>query len=207
MKAIVSEEIRTLSCSSVSGFIMIKKALDYSVGMKRGYAFRKQGEWIKQDAVSLQLGVELPPREKIYGGFVSWDTEKAWDTSQLVRWWTLLRSPLVLSSPRWRLAWCSVAACCFSLEVLLWSVGHLLQHPFRPTILYLWLVGWSGIYSLRPTDQSKDLVVLVWVAVIASSSLFDDHSFAEEEAKELFELRLSAWITSQSRIITAKPDK
>ena len=32
---------------------------------------------------------------------------------------------------------------------------------FRPTILYLWLVGWSGIYSLHPTDQSKVLVVLV----------------------------------------------
>ena len=33
--------IRTLSGSPISGFIMIKKALDYSVGMKRGYAFWK----------------------------------------------------------------------------------------------------------------------------------------------------------------------
>ena len=81
------------------------------------------------------------------------------------------------------------------------------RYPFRPTILYLWLVGWSGIYSLRPTDQSRDLVVLVWVAAIASSLLFDDHSFAEEEAKELFELCLSVWMTSRNRVGTAKSDK
>jgi hypothetical protein len=45
---------------------MIKKALDYSVWMKRGYAFRKQGERIKYDAVSLPLGMEFPPREKVH---------------------------------------------------------------------------------------------------------------------------------------------
>ena len=45
---------------------MIKKDLDYSVGMKRGYEFRKQGEWIENDALSLHLGVEFPPREKVH---------------------------------------------------------------------------------------------------------------------------------------------
>ena len=81
------------------------------------------------------------------------------------------------------------------------------RHPFRPTILYLWLVGWSGIYSLRPTDQSTDLVVPVRVEAIASSPLFDDHFFVEEEVKELFELRLSVCMSSLSRVGTAKSDK
>jgi len=80
-------------------------------------------------------------------------------------------------------------------------------HSFRPTILYLWLVGWSGIHSLRPTNQSKELVVPVGVAAMASSPLFDDHSFAEEEAKELFELCLSVCMSSLSRVGTAKSDK
>lgn len=81
------------------------------------------------------------------------------------------------------------------------------RHSFRPAILYLWLVGWSGIYSLRPTDQLKDLVVLVLVEAIASSPLFDDEAFLEEEAKELFELCLSVWMASLSRVDTTKSDK
>ena len=81
------------------------------------------------------------------------------------------------------------------------------RHPFRPPILYLWLVGWSGIYSLRLTDQLKDLVVPIGVEAIASSPLFDNHSFAEKEAKELFELRLAVWMTSRSRVGRAKPSK
>ena len=47
----------------------------------------------------------------------------------------------------------------------------------------------------------------VRVEAIASSRLFDNHSFAEEEAKELFELCLSVWMTSRSRVGTAKSDK
>ena len=42
-----------LSCSPISSFIMIKKALNYRVGMKCGYEFRKQGERIENDAASL----------------------------------------------------------------------------------------------------------------------------------------------------------
>ena len=34
--------------------------------MKRGYEFRKQGERIENDAVSLPLRVEFPPREKVH---------------------------------------------------------------------------------------------------------------------------------------------
>ena len=81
------------------------------------------------------------------------------------------------------------------------------RHPFRPTILYLWLVGWSGIYSLRPTDQSWDLVVPVRVEAIASSRLFDNHSFVEEKAKELFELCLSVCMTSHNRVGGTMPCK
>ena len=81
------------------------------------------------------------------------------------------------------------------------------RHPFRPTILYLWLVGWSGIYSLRPTDQSKDLVVPVGVEAIASSCLFDDDAFGKEKAKELFELCLSVCMSSLSSVGTAESDK
>ena len=53
--------------------------------MKQGDKFRKQGERIKPDAVSLHLEVEFPPREKIYGRFVPRDTVRAWDASRLVR--------------------------------------------------------------------------------------------------------------------------
>lgn len=81
------------------------------------------------------------------------------------------------------------------------------RHPFRPTILCLWLVGWSGIYSLRPTDQSKDLVVPIGVEAIASSCLFDDNAFGKEKVKELFELCLSVGMTSHSRVGRAKPSK
>lgn len=81
------------------------------------------------------------------------------------------------------------------------------RHSFRPTILYLWLVGWSGIYSLRPTDQLEDLEGILYLAAIASAPLFDNHSFAEEEAKEFFELRLSVCMSSRSRVDTAKSDK
>ena len=45
---------------------MIKEALNYRVGIKLGYAFRKQGERIKHDIVSLPLGVEFPPRGKVH---------------------------------------------------------------------------------------------------------------------------------------------
>ena len=45
---------------------MIKKALNHRVGTKRGYEFRKSGERIEHDAVSLPLGVEFPPREKVH---------------------------------------------------------------------------------------------------------------------------------------------
>ena len=34
--------------------------------MKRGDESRKQGERIENDAISLHLGVEFPPREKVY---------------------------------------------------------------------------------------------------------------------------------------------
>ena len=51
---------------SIPCFIITKKALDHRVGMKCGYEFRKQGERIKHDAVSLPLGVEFPPREKVH---------------------------------------------------------------------------------------------------------------------------------------------
>ena len=51
--------------SPIPGFVIIKKALDHRVGMKRGHEFRKQGERIKHDAVILHLGVEFPPREKV----------------------------------------------------------------------------------------------------------------------------------------------
>ena len=81
------------------------------------------------------------------------------------------------------------------------------RHPFRPTILYLWLVGWSGIYSLRPTDQLEDLEGMLYLEAIASSPLFDDDAFLEEEAKELFELCLSVCMSSLSRVGTAKSDK
>ena len=72
------------------------------------------------------------------------------------------------------------------------------RHPFRPTILYLWLVGWSGIYSLRPTDQSKDLVVPVRVEAIASSASLDEHTFVHEKAEQFFELRLSIRSTTDT---------
>ena len=81
------------------------------------------------------------------------------------------------------------------------------RHSFRPTILYLWLVGWSGIYSLRPTDQLKDLVGILYLEAIASSPLFDDDTFLEEEAKELFELCLSVCMSSLRRVGRAKSDK
>ena len=81
------------------------------------------------------------------------------------------------------------------------------RHSFRPTILYLWLVGWSGIYSLRPTDQLEDLEGILYFEAIASSPLFDDDAFLEKEAKELFELRLSVCMSTLSRVGTAKSDK
>ena len=81
------------------------------------------------------------------------------------------------------------------------------KHTFRPTILYLWMVGWSGIYSLSPTDQSKDLVGSLYLEAIASSRLFDNHSFTEEEAEELFEFCLSVCMSSGCRVGTAKSGK
>ena len=50
----------------IPSFIIIKKALNHSVGMKCGYEFRKQVERIKHDAVILHLGVKFPPREKVH---------------------------------------------------------------------------------------------------------------------------------------------
>ena len=58
--------VNELLRSPIPGFVIIKKALDHRVGMKRGYEFRKQVERIENDAVILHLGVKFPPREKVH---------------------------------------------------------------------------------------------------------------------------------------------
>ena len=100
---------------------------------------------------------------------------------------------VVEDNPRWIAVWCCVGSYHFSLEVKPFGQSDVFyRHAFRPTILYLSLVSWSGIYRACdwPT-KLLGLIVKIGLKTILPSPSFDNHSFVEQETEEFFEFGLT----------------